>query len=90
MCSWQVVVPRWGPCAWPSIISAADAFAAVVVEHDRLLAVSDQPLVDDVEHLQERRLVADLGNDVGLEATRVVRAVLAPDLERDVRQVSHL
>ena len=21
MCSWHVAVPRWGPCAWPLIIS---------------------------------------------------------------------
>ena len=43
MCSWQVVVPRSGPCARPLIImahTAADALAAVVVERDRLLALA--------------------------------------------------
>ena len=39
---------------------AADALAAVVVEDDRFLALGDQPLVEDVEQLEERRLVADL------------------------------
>ena len=32
---------------------AADAFAAVVVEVDRFLPIHHDPLVDDVEHLQE-------------------------------------
>ena len=40
---------------------AADALAAVVVERDRLLAVGDEPLVDDVEHLEERHVGADAG-----------------------------
>ena len=51
---------------------AADALAAVVVEHDRFLAVGDQTLVEDVEHLEERRLVADLVDRVVLEAAAVV------------------
>ena len=73
MCSWHVAVPRWGPWAWPSIISehdAADALTAVVVEHDRFLALTDQALVEDVEQLEERRLLADLGDHVVLEPTR--------------------
>ena len=36
---------------------AADAFAAIVVEGDRLLALLDQALVDDVEHLEERHVL---------------------------------
>ncbi|GAA3420898.1 hypothetical protein GCM10018952_65740 [Streptosporangium vulgare] len=32
---------------------AADALAAVVVEGDRVVALQDEPLVEDVEHLQE-------------------------------------
>ena len=38
---------------------AADALAAVVVEDDRLLALVDEALVDEVEHLEERHLVVD-------------------------------
>ena len=67
---------------------AADALAAVVVERDRLLALVDQALVDDVEHLEERHVVADAAALVGLEAARIVRAVLAPDLEGEVHVVS--
>ena len=71
MWSWQVAVPFWGPWAWPLIISpqrAADALAAVVLEGDRLVALGDEALVDDVEHLEERHLVGDVGGLVGLEA----------------------
>ena len=38
---------------------AADPLAAVVVERDRQLALADQPLVQHVEHLEERHLRAD-------------------------------
>ena len=69
---------------------AADALAAVVVEDDRVLALLDQPLVEDVEQLEERRLVADLGDLVGLEATLLVGAVLAPDLEGEVGRARSL
>ena len=37
---------------------AADAFAAVVVEGDRVFAVGDQALVHDVEHFEERHVFA--------------------------------
>ena len=63
---------------------------AVVVEDDCFLAFFDQPLVQDVEQLEERRLVADLGDLVGLEASLSVRAVLAPDLEGEVGEGLHL
>ena len=69
---------------------AADALPAVVVEDDRLLALLDQPLVEDVEQLEERRLVADLGDLVRLEPALFVGPVLAPDLEREVGQGGHL
>ncbi len=69
---------------------AADALPAVVVEDDRVLALLDQPLVEDVEQLEERRLVADLGDLVRLEPALFVRPVLAPDLEREVGQGGHL
>ena len=39
---------------------AADALAAVAVEHDGLAALVDQPLVDDVEHLEERHVLVDV------------------------------
>ena len=45
---------------------AADAFAAVVIEGDRLLALVHELFVQDVEHLQERHVrvgVVDLVTD---------------------------
>ncbi len=71
MCSWHVAVPRCGPWAWPLIISAhgpADALAAVVLERDGVLALGDQSLVEDVEQLEERSILADLVDVVLLEA----------------------
>ena len=70
---------------------AADALAAVVVEDDGLAAFVDELLVEHVEHLEERGLVADRGDAVALEAAGVGRAVLAPDLEGEVGQMmAHL
>jgi hypothetical protein len=63
---------------------AADALAAVVGELDRLLAGLDEPLVDDVEHLEERRVLADVGRLVGLEPARRVRSGLPPHSQREV------
>ena len=39
---------------------AADAFAAIVVEGDRLFALGDQVLVQHVEHFEERHVSADV------------------------------
>ena len=39
---------------------AADAFAAVRVERDRVLALLDQPFVHDVEHLEKRHVGRDV------------------------------
>ena len=52
----------------------ADAFAAVVVERDRFLAVVHQPFVHDVEHLEERHVGAHAGNVVRLELAARRRA----------------
>jgi hypothetical protein len=62
----------------------ADPFPTVVVEDDRFLALGDQALVDHVEQLEERGLVTDLLDCVGLEAPVVVRPFLAPDAEREI------
>ena len=35
---------------------SADALAAVVLERDRLLALVDEPVVEDVEHLEKRHV----------------------------------
>jgi hypothetical protein len=63
---------------------AADALAAVGVEGDRLLAVAGQPLVEDVEHLEERHVLGDVVELVGLHRAGGGAVGLAPDLERDL------
>jgi hypothetical protein len=59
---------------------AADALAAVVVERHRLLALRDEILVQDVQHLEEGHVL--VGVDlVPHEAARVLRVLLPPDVE---------
>jgi hypothetical protein len=62
------------------VARAADALAAVVLERHRLLALLDQVLVEDVEHLEERHVLVR-GDLVGLERARGVGARLAPDVQ---------
>ena len=59
----------------------ADTFAAVVVEGDGVLAAADEPLVDHVQHLQERHVGADVRGRVALEPSRVVGVLLPPDVK---------
>jgi hypothetical protein len=56
-----------------------------VLERDRLLALGDQPLVDDVEHLEERHVGADAPGllDVGDHPPLGARR-LSPDVQDDV------
>jgi hypothetical protein len=56
-----------------------------VLEGDGLLALDDQPLVDRVEHLEERHVGADAPGllDVG-DHLALVAGRLAPDMEGDV------
>ena len=58
-----------------------------MVEDHRFFAFFDEPFVQDVEHLEERRLVADLGDLVSFEATLRVGTILAPDLQIDVGEI---
>ena len=63
---------------------AADPLAAVVVEGDRLLAPRDQPLVDHVEHLEERHVGADVAGLVGHEPPLGLAVLLPPDVQGQV------
>ena len=63
---------------------AADALAAVVLEGDRLFALLDQLLVDDVQHLQERSVIADVRRLVGGERSGGLGGRLAPDVQGEV------
>ena len=58
---------------------AADAFAAVVVEGNGLLALGDEVLVENVEHFQERHLGNDVADLVGFEAALGLAGFLSPD-----------
>jgi hypothetical protein len=49
-----------GDAAHHEAAGAADAFAAVRIERDRVLALRDEPFVDDVEHLEERHVGRDV------------------------------
>jgi hypothetical protein len=66
--------------------AAADALAAVVLEGDGLLVLGDQPFVDDVEHLEERHVGADVLGllDVRDHLAGLARAGLAPDVQRQI------
>ena len=63
---------------------AADAFAAVVVKGNGFLALLDEVDVELVDHLQKGHVWANVGNGVGYRAASVLRAVLAPNFERQV------
>jgi hypothetical protein len=83
MCSWHVVVAlrTVGFAVDHQAARAADALAAVVLELDRVLALLDELLVEDVEHLEERHVGADVVEVVGLESGPGVGAGLPPDVE---------
>jgi hypothetical protein len=68
---------------------AANAFAAIVIERDGFFALRDQLLVEDVEHLEERRVRRHIADLVGDEATQGGAILLAPDVERE-RERAHL
>ncbi len=71
MWSWQAVVCFCGPWGRPLMTmlhDAADALAAVVVEGDRVLALSHELFVEHVEHLEEGHVLRHLLGVVGHEA----------------------
>src|SRR4029077_1523646 len=66
----------------------ADPLATIVIERDRHPSRLYEPLVDDVEHLEERHVRADLARVVLLELARGFCIRLTPDMERDVHWMS--
>ena len=74
---------------WPTVdveaAHAADAFATVVVEADRMGdAVVDEVFVQDVEHLKERAVGRDAVYGIGLEMALGTGVFLSPDMECEV------
>ena len=63
---------------------AADTLAAVVVEGHGLLALVDEVVVQDVEHLEERGVGRDVFNLVGLESTLGFGVFLTPYLQCEI------
>jgi hypothetical protein len=62
-----------------------------MVEHNGFLALGDQLVVQDVEHLKERCLVGDLIDDVIFKVALDVGASLTPDTQCDVfEMIAHL
>jgi hypothetical protein len=64
--------------------AAADALATIVIEGDRLLSAKGELLVDDIHHLEERCLGADVRRLVLDHFPRRARAGLPPDAQGDV------
>jgi hypothetical protein len=57
---------------------------AIMIEGNRILALTDQTLVENVEHLEKRHLVRDVVHLIGLKASRRIGIRLPPNLEGDV------
>ena len=60
---------------------AADAFAAVVVKDERLLAFADELLVHDVEGLEERGVIGNILQHMSVEVALLLGPVLFPELD---------
>ena len=58
-----------------------DAFTAVVVECDRFPSLGDEPLVHNVEHLEEGHVGADVPRLVCDEGPLRVRRCLSPNVQ---------
>ena len=59
---------------------AADAFAAVMVEHDGFFVVLDQLVVEDIQHFQKRGVGGDVFNGIVDELPLRVGVLLTPYL----------
>ena len=63
---------------------AADAFAAVRIERNRLPALLEEAFVDHVEHFQERHGFDDIRGLVGFEMSGRLPVFLAPNFESQI------
>ena len=59
----------------------ADAFAAVVVERDRLFAFADELVVQNVQHFEEGGVRRNVVDAVGFETPLGFRVLLTPNLQ---------
>ena len=63
---------------------ATNAFAAVIVELERLDTLFDKLLAHYVEHFEERRIGRNILRLVGLKFSRIVCVFLTPDFQRKI------
>jgi hypothetical protein len=63
---------------------ATDALTTVVLEGNRVLALADQILIEDIEHLEKRHMGADVVELIGREATLVIGVLLPPNMQRQL------
>ena len=68
----------------------ADTLAAVMVEYNRLFALVHQPLVQNIQHLQERYALVDVIHWVSLEMSLFLRTFLTPNLQCYIYIFIHL
>ena len=61
---------------------AANAFTAIVIEGDRVLALAHKVVVQHIEHLQKGHVGRHIVHRIGLDLTLFFRACLSPDLQR--------
>ena len=66
---------------------AADAFATIVVERDRLFALFGELFVQHVEHLEERGVFANAGDFVRHHLAGAGGVFLAPDVDGEVHGI---
>jgi hypothetical protein len=59
-----------------------------VIEGDRLLARRDEPLVHDIEHLEEAHVGADIRGRIVDDPTGGARARLTPDVQRQIHPLA--
>jgi hypothetical protein len=64
-----------------------DPFATVVLERDRLFTALGELLIDDIEHLEERCVVADVLGLVPNEAALDGRTCLSPNVEYEIHHL---
>ena len=68
---------------------AADTLAAVVVKVDGLLALLDELLIEDIEHLEERGVSGNVLHLVGLEVSLLLRSSLTPHFQFEAYAIFH-
>ena len=87
MWSWHVAVPFIGPCATPLIIMPHEPQIPSRQSWSKAIGCSPLPVkrfVDDVEHLEERHVRADVVGLVALHRARRVGTGLSPHEESHV------